>query len=221
MTSPIGPSNMFRLPDDADATRLCVYEAVMRIRDRCTAPNKPEEPELQRKLPDGYEWAVQDKMPQKDTVLEYIRKVRDNHAWPLYIHGPPGVGKTCIAALMYSRCTGSALWLRADTTLKEMGFATPEQSQAWRKSIKQTTCIFLDDLGVQAPNPQMLVALFDLLEDRKGRPLVITGNHSMQSLSQIYEARIVSRLSAGSILWIDGGDRRKGQGDAVKIGGGK
>jgi hypothetical protein len=72
---------------------------------------------------------------------------------------------------------------------------------------------------VQAPNPQMLVALFDLLEDRKGRPLVITGNHTLQSLLQIYEPRIVSRLSAGATLWLDGNDQRRGQGDRLKIGG--
>jgi DNA replication protein DnaC len=113
------------------------------------------------------------------------------------------------------------LWLRADTTLREIAFSNNEDVRAWRKRIKQAPCVFLDDLGVQAPNPQMLVALFDLLEDRKNRPLIITGNHNLQSLLQIYEPRIVSRLSAGATLWLDGNDQRKGQGDRLRIGAGK
>jgi DNA replication protein DnaC len=219
MTSNTERCEQLGLPDDADATRLLVRQAAMKIRDRCTKPHEPSESGLQRKMPPGYEEADENKIQEKDAVLEYIRRVRDNRSWPLYIHGRPGVGKTSIAALMYSRCVGSALWLRADTFLKEVAFATTEELRTWRQKIRGTSCVFLDDLGVQAPTPQMLVALFDLLEDRKGKPLVITSNHNLQALSQIYETRIVSRLSAGATLWLDGNDQRRGQGDRLKIGG--
>lgn len=221
MISNTEQSSMFRLPEDADATRLCVRQAVLKIRSKITnAQPRKEEPEPPR-LPEGYEDASWGVVDQSDKIKQYVRDVCARRSWPLYIHGRPGVGKTSIAALIYSAWSLQPLWLRADTTLKEIAFANNEDAKTWRKRIKQAPCVFLDDLGVQSPTPQMLVALFDLLEDRKGRPLVITGNHNMQSLSQIYEARIVSRLSAGAILWLDGNDHRKGQGDRLKIGAGR
>lgn len=213
---------MFRLPEDADANRLCVYQAVMKIRDRCTAPNKPDPEAMQEpRFPEGYEDSSWDLVDDSEKIKEFFYQVRDRKSWPLYIHGRPGVGKTSVAALIYSKWPHEPLWLRADTTLKEIAFSNNDEVKTWRKRIKQAPCVFLDDLGVQAPNPQMLVALFDLLEDRKGRALVITGNHTLQSLLQIYEPRIVSRLSAGATLWLDGHDQRKGQGDRLKIGGSK
>jgi len=213
-------SSMFRLPEDADANRLCVYNAVMKIRDRCTAPNKPDAEDVhQPRFPEGYEDSSWELVDDADKIKAFVYEVRDRKSWPLYIHGRPGVGKTSIAALVYSGWSIEPLWLRADTTLREIAFSSNEEVKQWRKRIKQAPCVFLDDLGVQSPTPQMLVALFDLLEDRKGRPLVITGNHTLQSLLQIYEPRIVSRLSAGATLWLDGHDQRKGQGDRLKIGG--
>ena len=215
------PHEPFKLPEDADATRLCVHQAVMRIRSKVTIGTpREEEPEPPR-LPEGYEESTWESVDDADKIKQFIRDVCSRKSWPLYIHGRPGVGKTSIAALIYSAWSLQPLWLRADTTLKEIAFSNNDEVKTWRKRIKQAPCVFLDDLGVQAPNPQMLVALFDLLEDRKGRPLVITGNHTLQSLLQIYEPRIVSRLSAGATLWLDGNDQRRGQGDRLKIGGGK
>jgi DNA replication protein DnaC len=209
------------LPDDADARRLCVREAVLRIKDKIANRTDEPEPEESPRLPEGYEDSTWEAVDDADKIKQFVRDVCARKSWPLYIHGRPGVGKTSVAALIYSAWTMQPLWLRADTTLREIAFSNNEDVRAWRKRIKQAPCVFLDDLGVQAPNPQMLVALFDLLEDRKNRPLIITGNHNLQSLLQIYEPRIVSRLSAGATLWLDGNDQRKGQGDRLRIGASK
>ena len=219
MTSNIARHEELGLPEDADARRLCVREAVLRIRSKlANRVDEPEEEERPR-LPEGYEESSWEAVDEADKIREFVRDVCRRKSWPLYIHGRPGVGKTSIAALIYAAWTVQPLWLRADTTLKDIAYGTAEEVKAWRKKLKGASCVFFDDLGVQAPTPQMLVALFDLLEDRKGRPLVITGNHTLQSLLQIYEPRIVSRLSAGATLWLDGNDQRRGQGDRLKIGG--
>ena len=77
--------------------------------------------------------------------------------------------------------------------------------------------LFLDDLGVRPPTPPMLQAIFDVLEMRKGRPVVIVSNHDLRKLSEIYDERIVSRLSAGTVLEIRGQDRRKNTGRKMRI----
>ena len=211
----------FTLPGDADPLRLQLREVVMRIRPKLVGRIDHYDEPVKPRLPEGYEDASWDIVPEADQIKEYVRDVCRRKAWPLYIHGRPGVGKTSIAALLYASWNMQPVWLRADTLLREIAFSNNTEAQQIRKKLKGAKCVFLDDLGVQPPNPQMLVALFDLLEDRKGQPLIITGNHNLQSLSQIYEARIVSRISAGAVLWLDGNDHRRSQGDRLRIGGGK
>jgi hypothetical protein len=52
---------------------------------------------------------------------------------------------------------------------------------------------------------------------RKGRPVVIVSNHDLRKLSEIYDERIVSRLSAGTVLEIRGQDRRRNTGRKMRI----
>ena len=102
MISNTEQSSMFRLPEDADANRLCVYNAVMKIRDRCTAPNKPDAEDVhQPRFPEGYEDSSWELVDDADKIKAFVYEVRDRKSWPLYIHGRPGVGKTSIAALVY------------------------------------------------------------------------------------------------------------------------
>ena len=62
----------------------------------------------------------------------------------------------------------------------------------------------------------MQQGLFDLMEWRRGKPLVITSNKSPEDIGAIYDDRILSRLSAGTVLEIVGPDRREGTGYRVQ-----
>jgi len=169
-----------------------------------------------RQLPKGYEFADWAQVRQADQVRQMLRAVQREAAWPLYIYGNPGSGKTCIAALIYEAFTRRPMWSRADDFLLEY-VDRGEGRRALQSKVDGTPCLFLDDLGVRPPTPPMLQAIFDVLEMRKGRPVVIVSNHDLRKLSELYDERIVSRLSAGTVLEIRGADRRKNTGRKMRI----
>lgn len=169
-----------------------------------------------RQLPEGYEFADWSQVRQSEQVRQMIVSTVKQKAWPLYIHGNPGSGKTCIAALAYEMCGRRPMWSRADDFLLEY-VDRGEGRKALQAKVKGTPCLFLDDLGVRPPTPPMLQAIFDVLELRKGRPVVIVSNHDLRKLSEIYDERIVSRLSAGTVLEIRGQDRRRNTGRKMRI----
>lgn len=156
--------------------------------------------------------------------------------YPLYIHGPTGTGKTCLAALLFRSCSRPPLWARADDLLLslscgrtsdqrisvELSEQTDSTTRRARRGlpfsevmhkISDTHCLFIDDIAVRKPTESMRQIFFDLLEIRKARPFVITSNHSPEDLCELYEDdRILSRLLRGTVLHLSGSDRREGLG---------
>ena len=201
----------------ADILAERVRQAAERARESLTrradtqAASKPV-----RRLPKGYEFADWSQVRQAEQVRQMLRAVQREAAWPLYIYGNPGSGKTCIAALIYEAFTRRPMWSRADDFLLEY-VDRGDGRKALQAKVDGTPCLFLDDLGVRPPTPPMLQAIFDVLEMRKGRPIVIVSNHDLRKLSELYDERIVSRLSAGTVLEIRGQDRRKNTGRKMRI----
>lgn len=206
-----------RVNSMADILAERVRQAAEKARQSLTrradtqAPSTPP-----RRLPKGYEFADWAQVRQADQVRQMLRAVQREAAWPLYIYGNPGSGKTCIAALIYEAFTRRPMWSRADDFLLEY-VDRGDGRKALQAKVEGTPCLFLDDLGVRPPTPPMLQAIFDVLEMRKGRPVVIMSNHDLRKLSEIYDERIVSRLSAGTVLEIRGQDRRKNTGRKMRI----
>ena len=201
----------------ADILAERVRQAAEKARESLTrradtqAPSKPP-----RRLPKGYEFADWSQVRQAEQVRQMLRAVQREAAWPLYIYGNPGSGKTCIAALIYEAFTRRPMWSRADDFLLEY-VDRGDGRKALQAKVDGTPCLFLDDLGVRPPTPPMLQAIFDVLEMRKGRPIVIVSNHDLRKLSELYDERIVSRLSAGTVLEIRGADRRRNTGRKMRI----
>lgn len=132
------------------------------------------------------------------------------------------------------------MWLRADDLL--LSLATGRSSRElmhvdsinedgqlvrklvtfgqYQRRLAEVPWLFLDDLGIRAPTDAMRQYLFDLLEYRKDLPLVITSNLSPEGLAELYDDRIISRLTAGTVLEIDGDDRRAGTGKRLLVSGG-
>ena len=206
-----------RVSSMADILAERVRHAAEKARESLTrradtqAPSTPP-----RRLPKGYEFADWSQVRQAEQVRQMLRAVQREAAWPLYIYGNPGSGKTCIAALIYEAFTRRPMWSRADDFLLEY-VDRGDGRKALQAKVDGTPCLFLDDLGVRPPTPPMLQAIFDVLEMRKGRPVVIVSNHDLRKLSEIYDERIVSRLSAGTVLEIRGQDRRKNTGRKMRI----
>ena len=206
-----------RVSSMADILAEQVRQAAEKARESLTrradtqAPSKPP-----RRLPKGYEFADWSQVRQAEQVRQMLRAVQREAAWPLYIYGNPGSGKTCIAALIYEAFTRRPMWSRADDFLLEY-VDRGDGRKALQAKVDGTPCLFLDDLGVRPPTPPMLQAIFDVLEMRKGRPIVIVSNHDLRKLSELYDERIVSRLSAGTVLEIRGADRRRNTGRKMRI----
>ena len=206
-----------RVNSIADILAERVRQAAEKARESLTRRADTQAPStLPRRLPKGYEFADWSQVRQAEQVQQMLRAVQREAAWPLYIYGNPGSGKTCIAALIYEAFTRRPMWSRADDFLLEY-VDRGDGRKALQSKVEGTPCLFLDDLGVRPPTPPMLQAIFDVLEMRKGRPVVIVSNHDLRKLSEIYDERIVSRLSAGTVLEIRGQDRRRNTGRKMRI----
>lgn len=185
-----------------------------------SAAPKPPEP---LRLPEGYthaKWeSVENASGLKAMIQRLYRLPVEQSEWPLYIHGKPGTGKTCLAALFYAAFNRQPIWRRADEMLIEIGTSRSDGYGALKEKLRSSPCVFLDDLGVRPPTEAMTQALFDLMELRARKPLVIISNHTPDALAKIYDERIVSRITAGTTLEIAGADRRVGQGKRYLTGG--
>ena len=185
-----------------------------------------------RNRPIGYEDATAEQM--LPDVRRRINQAVKANAWPLYLYGPVGSGKTCAAAVLFGATRRLPLWFRADDLLLGMAFGRSNgvrveqmtllghrefKTLAWDRfaaQVADSSCVYLDDLGIRKPTESMQQGLFDLMEWRRGKPLVITSNKSPEVIGAIYDDRILSRLSAGTVLEIVGPDRREGTGYRVQ-----
>lgn len=172
--------------------------------------------EQKLRLPEGYQYARWEYLQQPEKLLEALKAVFEDKRFPLYIHGSTGVGKSSIAALVYSKINRACMWRRADAFLIDVATQRADGWEALQEKIRNTPCLFMDDLGLRPPTESMFHALFDIMELRAGKPFVICSNKTLSQLAALYDDRIISRLSAGTQLLIEGEDRRKATGRKIK-----
>ena len=57
-----------------------------------------------------------------------------------------------------------------------------------------------------------MVGQFEVMQEflnrRQGKPTVITGNMSIEQIAKVYDDRVASRIAAGTLIEIDGDDKR-------------
>ena len=207
-----------------EAKRIDFSPVLNRIRAKLTVPDEQKAAQAPKlNLPPGYTHAKWESVPDASRLRGMLRRLNnlphDQSEWPLYMYGRPGTGKTCLAALIYAAYNRQPLWRRADELLIEIGTSRADGYGTLKTKLDGSPCVFLDDLGVRPPTEAMTQALFDLMELRTRRPLVIVSNHTPDALAKIYDERIVSRITAGTTLEIVGQDRRVGQGKRYQTGG--
>lgn len=175
--------------------------------------------------PTGYGSAVADMIPE-------VQRMKMSNAckaglWPLVLSGSFGSGKTCAAACLFGRFTHLPMWYRCDdlllqlatgrtgtiTTeyLNDLGELTTAEVPYARfvNRIAERSALFLDDLGIREPSEAMYQAFFNVLEWRKGQPLIITTNKSLGEIAALYDDRIVDRLRVGTFVKFTGQSRRQ------------
>jgi hypothetical protein len=86
--------------------------------------------------------------------------------------------------------------------------ATVYESDFWAMVGKQPLVV-LDELGCREKVTDFQYETVKaVLDARDGRPLVVASNLGPEGLAVVYDDRIASRLMAGSVLELQGEDRR-------------
>ncbi len=158
-------------------------------------------------------------------LAECSRLVRDVTGWrSLYLWGANGVGKSCAAAVIYCRWslgraifrTANELFSDAMTLEREKeitryigGVACEITHSSFWRSIEECGLLVLDEIAQGDPHEWRSEMFWRVLEARKRKPLIMTGNVSPDVLVQAYDQRIASRIQEGSFLKIVGSDGRK------------
>lgn len=137
--------------------------------------------------------------------------------WPLFLWGPPGVGKSCAALALLDR-TGGFYWtaggLAEDVVLINKGeLHYPSGRRITTKGFWQevSVCelVVLDELGLRArAGDWQYDCVKRLLDAREGLPLIGLSNLTLDQLVHCYDDRVCSRLAAGTIHHLGGEDRR-------------
>ena len=168
-----------------------------------------------REGPAGYELVEWAKVAKAESTRSLLVAACQSQRFPIFIYGPVGTGKTCLAACMYRESRRNPLWLRADQLLVEM--SQYKGAADLRKKLQRHSSLFLDDLGTMEPTRPMFNAFFDLLELRAQMPVIITSNHGPNEIAEIFDDRIRSRIMSGTVINLDGDDRRAGSGRRVRV----
>ncbi len=75
--------------------------------------------------------------------------------------------------------------------------------------IAKPSLVVLDEIGTRGMvSDAHYEALLTVLDMRENKPFIAISNLDHAALTKVYDARIVSRLSAGTIMEVTGKDRR-------------
>ncbi len=157
----------------------------------------------------------------RDQIAEPVRNAirqcwAGKSAWPLVLTGCAGSGKTCASLCMVDHYGGmhwvAERWVERIRDAK-MGQATwstgypASELGIWQQWSGAKLCV-LDELGSRSKvSDHHYETVKRAIDERHGLPLVCVSNLDIPGLSTVYDDRIASRLSAGTIV-VTEGDRR-------------
>jgi len=130
--------------------------------------------------------------------------------WPLYLHGPVGTGKT-FAALAFSDLVRYAEFF----TVEQLCNRVMKGEQPWEGRLYYETVplLILDELGEREKVTDLqytsVKSTVDYREFHANRVAVYISNLAPEDLAGLFDDRIASRITAGSVFRLDGPDRRK------------
>jgi len=144
-------------------------------------------------------------------LLAILRRLVEGHErWPLFLHGPPGTGKTC-AALALCDISETAAYTTPEELCNRVMDASTANSELW-EWVGSKHLAILDELGSRArvtDLPYMAVKDFADARERAGNPATIfISNLQPTGILKLYDDRVASRLLSGTIHHLIASDRR-------------
>jgi DNA replication protein DnaC len=135
--------------------------------------------------------------------------------------GAVGAGKTCAALAlcdhvyrsMYESFAGHCDLLRMAQEGKLEWYSNGQGGkttapQVW-KGYRDAPLVVLDEIGSREKVSDFQYScLYDMLENRECKPLILISNLSLEELARVFDERIVSRIIAGTPIFVEGADMR-------------
>ena len=135
-------------------------------------------------------------------------------SWPLTLIGPAGVGKTCLAWLLFDGCHGKRLYREVPDLLTwliraDQGEDTLMSSGGFWSDWRGAKVAILDEIGARERVSDFhYETVKRAIDSREGQPLILVSNLTIGQIAKVYDDRIASRMAAGTVIEIQGRDRR-------------
>ncbi len=161
----------------------------------------------------------------RSEVPQEVRRAIDScctgqSAWPLLLFGSTGVGKTCAGLALCDHAAGSSSFRDVDDLADVFGAVRNGKRRAvagldcesiadFDRAIRATQLMVIDELAIRGKvSDNQYQAIKRVLDVRQNRPLMLLSNLGPDEIADVYDDRIASRCSAGSLLEWNGPDRR-------------
>jgi DNA replication protein DnaC len=142
-------------------------------------------------------------------------------SWPLFVYGPAGTGKTCAALCLVDRVARSRYWteesLCQDYTDAMMGDLFTRTGyeistrEFWERE-RSAALVVVDELAARyAVSEHRRTVVKTILDIRDGRPLILISNTAPEDIANIFDDRVASRALCGTVVELNGADRRIGR----------
>ena len=143
-------------------------------------------------------------------------------SWPLVLTGEAGRGKTMAALCVADHCrwaeyfTVSGLCEILNRAKFQGGLTWTHEGHSgtwyatdiWR-IIGEASLVILDELGSRENvSDAQYETVKDVIDSREDKPFIAISNLKLEQLSSVYDGRISSRLSQGTLFEVGGKDRR-------------
>lgn len=153
-------------------------------------------------------------------LTQQLRELTEGSApWPLFLHGPAGIGKTCAALslLDYVAVKNSFAYLEASRFVRQITkYRFGDTRDAYKEGrmwelIGKCELSVLDELGTRnAVTDAHYEIVRNYIDLRGHRPTIYISNQSPAGIVATYDDRIASRLCSGTVFHLEGKDRRLG-----------
>ena len=137
----------------------------------------------------------------------------------LFLHGPPGTGKThlAVALLKQARRTRGDRFITVASLLLELRNSFRDGAEKSEMEIIDSfsgaNIVVLDDLGVEKSSEFTIQSLYIIIDRRYSemRPTIITSNLTLEEVAEKVGDRIASRIAGMCrVIELKGRDRRLG-----------